>query len=73
MQKYRWRVSCGENSAEVVAVDKLRAIQAAAQSWGLRWTNIARACICEQEGDETTEKKISTRGGNKNGRKRNDH
>ena len=48
MDKYHWTVSCGDKTAEVVAVDKLRAVQQAAMQWSLPWTNIARACVCER-------------------------
>lgn len=48
---YIWRVIYDDRVAEVEAVDKLRAIQAAARQWGLAWTNIARACLCERMGE----------------------
>ena len=37
---------CGE--IEVEAADRLRAICAAANTWGVRWTDIARTCECER-------------------------
>lgn len=44
-----WEVTLeGYGTARVEAVDKLRAICAAAKGWGLRWTDMARACTVEE-------------------------
>ncbi len=44
-----WRVSHPEHEAVIVeAVDRLRAVIAAAQSWGVRWTTVARECEAER-------------------------
>ena len=37
-------------TVNVDAIDKLRAIQAAARSWGVPWTSIARECDCKNCG-----------------------
>ena len=43
--KYRWRVTHPEHgTTEVLAVDRLRALTAAAMQWQQRWTLIARDC-----------------------------
>ena len=45
MEAKHWEVTLeGYGTARVEAVDKLRAICAAAKGWGLRWTDMARAC-----------------------------
>lgn len=49
-----WEVTLeGYGTARVEAVDKLRAICAAAKGWGLRWTDMARACTAVETPIET--------------------
>ena len=48
-EKYRYRVSCESfEPVEVVAVDRLWAVSAAGQAWGVPWTSVARHCVCER-------------------------
>lgn len=50
--KYKWRVTHPElGTVEVLALDRLRAMTAAAMQWQQRWTLIARDCeIVKLEG-----------------------
>ena len=58
----------------VLAEDRLRAIIAAAQSWGVRWTAIARACEVElcppPEGRKTGQKPPAAAAGGRKGRRK---
>ena len=54
MEMKHWEVTLeGYGTARVEAVDKLRAICAAAKGWGLRWTDMARACTAVEIPIET--------------------
>lgn len=55
---YRYEVACaGREPVRVAAVDRLRAIAAAAQEWGVRWTEIARRCEVQNLGPAPEGKK----------------
>lgn len=52
-EKIRWRVSHpAHGTAEVEAVDRLRAITGAAGMWRVPWTTIARECAAEKVMEE---------------------
>lgn len=59
MKKYRvTHPALGESV--VAAEDKLRAVSAAAKSWGVAWTSIARQCEFEVLGEPEKNEKPKT-------------
>lgn len=67
----RFRVQHHEyGTTEVTAVDRLRAVVAAAREWGVRWTAIGRACTVMELG-EGQEDITETKEEGKNGKTHN--